>query len=144
MNCITETVAGLGAAALLMGTAHWISGRVQEKDPPKDTLLPLDTTNERYEELIHHPSWHFYGPQFPRKESILEARNRMFAKHPNTTFISLHLGNWPENLDYVDHVLDRLPNVVVEFGAREAELGRQPRRAHEFFLKNQDRILFSR
>jgi len=66
----------------------------------------------------------------------------MFAKHPNTTFISLHLGNWPENLDYVEGVLARLPNVVVEFGAREAELGRQPRRAREFFLKNQDRILF--
>ena len=31
---------------------------------------------------------------------------------------------------------------MVEFGAREAELGRQPRRAREFFLKYQDRIMF--
>jgi hypothetical protein len=30
----------------------------------------------------------------------------------------------------------------VEFGAREAELGRQPRRAREFFLEFQDRIMF--
>ena len=31
---------------------------------------------------------------------------------------------------------------MVEFGARQAELGRQPKRAREFFLKYQDRILF--
>jgi predicted TIM-barrel fold metal-dependent hydrolase len=109
---------------------------------PEAFFLPLDATNERYEELIHNPDWHFYGPKFPSKQSILEARDRMFAKHPNTTFISLHVANWPENLDYVSALLDRLPNVVVEFGAREAELGRQPRRARRFFLQYQDRILF--
>ena len=109
---------------------------------PEAFFRSLDPTNERYEELIHHPDWHFYGPKFPSKESILEARNRAFAKHPNTTFISLHVGNWPENLDYVSDLLHRLPNVVVEFGAREAELGRQPRRARKFFLHYQDRILF--
>ena len=31
---------------------------------------------------------------------------------------------------------------MVEFGAREAELGRQPRRARRFFLQYQDRICF--
>jgi uncharacterized protein len=30
----------------------------------------------------------------------------------------------------------------VEFGAREAELGRQPRRARQFFMDFQDRIMF--
>jgi len=109
---------------------------------PEAFFHPLDNTNERYEELIDNPDWLFYGPKFPSKEAILEARNRMFARHPNTTFISLHVGNWPENLDYVSDVLNRLPNVVVEFGAREAELGRQPRRARKFFLECQDRILF--
>jgi predicted TIM-barrel fold metal-dependent hydrolase len=109
---------------------------------PEAFFHPLDAANERYEELIDNPDWLFCGPQFPSKESILDARNRMFAKHPNTTFISLHLGNWPEDLDYVSDVLNRHPNVAVEFGAREAELGRQPRRARRFFLEYQDRILF--
>jgi len=36
----------------------------------------------------------------------------------------------------------RFPNVNVEFGAREAELGRQRRRTREFFIKYQDRIMF--
>ena len=109
---------------------------------PEAFFHPVDATNERYEELIERPEWSFYGPKFPTMESILEARNRMFARHPNTTFISLHVGNWPENLDYVSNVLDQHPNVVVEFGSREAELGRQPRRARRLFLEYQDRVLF--
>ena len=109
---------------------------------PEAFFLPFDATNERYEELADNPDWSFYGPQFPSKEAILEARDRVFARHPNTTFIALHVATWPENLDYVSDLLDRCPNVLVEFGAREAELGRQPRRARQFFLQYQDRILF--
>jgi predicted TIM-barrel fold metal-dependent hydrolase len=109
---------------------------------PEAFFHPIDNKNERYEELLSHPDWSFYGPQFPSKEDLLAARDRMFAKHPHTTFVALHVANWPENLDYVSGLLDKLPNVMVEFGAREAELGRQPRRAREFFLKYQDRIMF--
>jgi predicted TIM-barrel fold metal-dependent hydrolase len=109
---------------------------------PEAFFHPIDGENERYEELIEHPDWSFYDHDFPSKEAILAARDRMFAKHPNTTFIALHVANWPENLDYVSALLDRLPNVMTEFGAREAELGRQPRRAREFFMKYQDRIMF--
>ncbi|ABF39663.1 amidohydrolase 2 [Candidatus Koribacter versatilis Ellin345] len=109
---------------------------------PEAFFYPVDGQNERYEELINHPDWSFAGPKFPKKIDILEARNRAFAKHPNTRFVALHMGNWPENLDYVGQVLDKYPNSMVEFGAREAELGREPRRAREFFLKYQDRIMF--
>jgi predicted TIM-barrel fold metal-dependent hydrolase len=109
---------------------------------PEAFFHPIDNNNERYEELIEHPDWSFYGPQFPSKQAILDARDRMFARHPQTSFVALHVANWPENLDYVSHLLDSLPNVMIEFGAREAELGRQPRRAREFFLKYQDRIMF--
>jgi predicted TIM-barrel fold metal-dependent hydrolase len=109
---------------------------------PEAFFHPIDATNERYEELTEHPDWSFYGPQYPSKESILAARDRVFARHPHTTFVALHMANWPENLDYVSRLLDEHPNVQVEFGAREAELGRQPRRAREFFLKYQDRIMF--
>jgi predicted TIM-barrel fold metal-dependent hydrolase len=109
---------------------------------PEAFFHPIDNKNERYEELTEHPDWSFYGPQFPTKEAILAARDRVFARHPHTTFVALHVANWPENLDYVSSVLDEYPNVMTEFGAREAELGRQPRRAREFFLKYQDRIMF--
>jgi predicted TIM-barrel fold metal-dependent hydrolase len=108
---------------------------------PEAFFLPIDATNERYEELIEHPDWSFYGRDYPSLQSLLEARNRVFAKHPRTTFVSLHMG-WPENLDWVSTMLDQHPNVMVEFGAREAELGRQPRRTRELFLKYQDRVMF--
>jgi predicted TIM-barrel fold metal-dependent hydrolase len=109
---------------------------------PEAFFKPTDGHNERYEELIHNPSWSFYGPQFPSKETLLAERNHIIEKHPHTTFIALHVANWPENLDAVSAWLDKYPNMYVEFGARQAELGRQPRRAGKFFQQYQDRILF--
>jgi predicted TIM-barrel fold metal-dependent hydrolase len=108
---------------------------------PEAFFHPINGQNERYEELIENPSWSFYGSDFPSLQELLEARNRVFGRHPHTTFVSLHMG-WPENLDWVSRMLDQYPNVMVEFGAREAELGRQPRRTRDFFLKYQDRIMF--
>ncbi|HJT01976.1 MAG TPA: amidohydrolase family protein [Terriglobales bacterium] len=109
---------------------------------PEAFFHPINGENERYEELIEHPDWSFYDHGFPSKEEVMAQRDHMFAKHPHTTFVALHVANWPENLDYVSQLLDRLPNVMTEFGAREAELGREPRRAREFFLKYQNRIMF--
>jgi predicted TIM-barrel fold metal-dependent hydrolase len=109
---------------------------------PEAFFTPTDAHNERYEELMHNPTWSFYGPPFPTKTALLEERNHVFEKHPKTTFIALHVANWPENLDVVSEWLRKYPNMYVEFGAREAELGRQPRRAYKFFTEFQDRILF--
>ena len=109
---------------------------------PEAFFHPIDATNERYEELIEHPDWSFYGPQFPSMEEVFRQRDHMFTKHPNTKFVALHFGNWPENLDFVEGMLKKYPNVMIEFGAREGELGRQPRRAREVFMKYPDRIMF--
>ena len=109
---------------------------------PEAFFTPTDKNNERYEELMHNPSWSFYGPGIQSKQTLLEQRNHVFAKHPNTTFMALHVANWPENLDVVSNWLKKYPNMYVEFGAREAELGREPRRAGQFFEEFQDRILF--
>ncbi len=109
---------------------------------PEAFFHPIDASNERYEELIDHPDWSFYGPQFPSMQELLAERDRMFAKHPHTMFVALHFGSWPENLDFVDKMLQKFPNVMIETGAREAELGRQPRRTREIFLKYSDRIMF--
>ncbi len=109
---------------------------------PDAFFLPTDRFNERYEELWNHPDWSFHGKDFPSKESILEARNRVFARHPRTRFVALHVGNRSEDLDYVESCLDRYPNMHVEIGARIGEIGRQPRAAKRFFERYQDRILF--
>ena len=109
---------------------------------PEAFFHPIDARNERYEELIEHPDWSFYGPQFPSLQELFAERDRMFAKHPHTTFVALHFGSWPENLDFVEQTLQKFPNVMIETGAREGELGRQPRRTREIFLKYSDRIMF--
>ncbi len=109
---------------------------------PEAFFTPINRHNERYEELMQNPSWSFYGPKFPSKEKLLAERNHIIEKHPHTTFFALHVANWPENLDAVSSWLDKYPNMYVEFGARQAELGRQPRRATKFFTDYQDRILF--
>jgi predicted TIM-barrel fold metal-dependent hydrolase len=109
---------------------------------PEAFFTPTDAKNERYEELMRNPSWSFYGAAFPGKQELLQQRNHVIVKHPNTTFVALHVANWPENLDVVSEWLRQYPNMYVEFGAREAELGRQPRRAAKFFAEFQDRILF--
>jgi predicted TIM-barrel fold metal-dependent hydrolase len=105
-------------------------------------FTPTDRFNERFEELNNHPDWSYYGRDFPTNAELIEARNRMMARHPNTRFIVLHVGNFAENLENVSQNLDRFPNMNVDIAARIGELGRQPRAARAFFEKYQDRILF--
>jgi predicted TIM-barrel fold metal-dependent hydrolase len=109
---------------------------------PEAFFLPIDRFNERFEELNNHPDWSFYGRDFPSFQSLIDARNRVLARHPGTKFLALHLGNHAENLGAVSECLDRYPNMHVETGARVGELGRQPRAARRFFDRYQDRILF--
>lgn len=109
---------------------------------PVAFFTPTNRFNERYEELNNHPDWSFYDHDFPSNAELLEARNRMFARHPKTQFIALHVGNFSENLANVSENLDRFPNMSVDIAARIGELGRQPRTARRFFDKYQDRILF--
>lgn len=109
---------------------------------PEAFFFPTDRYNERYEELHNHPDWSFNDKDFPSNQEILEARNRVLARHPKTQFITLHVGNDAENLAYVSECMDKYPNMSVELGARIGELGRQPRTSRKFFDKYQDRILF--
>jgi len=109
---------------------------------PLAFFTPTDRFNERYEELHRHPDWSFYGRDFPSNAELIEARNRVIARHPKTHFIVLHVGNFAENLANVSEAMDRFPNMSVDIAARIGELGRQPRTARSFFEKYQDRILF--
>jgi len=109
---------------------------------PAAFFLPVDRFNERYEELAANPDWSFHGRDYPSREALLEARNRVVARHPRTRFVGLHVGNNPEDLETVSGWLERHPNLDVEIGARIAELGRQPRGTRRFFDRHRDRILF--
>lgn len=109
---------------------------------PAAFFTPLDERNERVIELMDHPEWSFYGPQFPSREDLHAQRNAVIERHPETQFIGLHVANNSEDLATVGRWLDQYPNLYVETGARLSELGRQPYTARRFFIKYQDRIMF--
>ena len=105
---------------------------------------PKDKFNERWLELRQKPS-RYRDPQTnPSFETVIAEQHDIFRKHPNTTFINAHLGWMGNDLDRLENHLATYPNVMTEIGAVLAELGRQPKRARQFFVRYQDRILFGK
>ena len=111
---------------------------------PAPFFEPVTTTNERWLELQVHPERRRPQPEFPAFEALMAERDRLFTRHPRTTFIAAHMGFHANDLGRLGRMLDAMPNVVVETGAILAELGRQPRAARAFFERYQDRVLFGK
>jgi predicted TIM-barrel fold metal-dependent hydrolase len=111
---------------------------------PKPFWDTEDEHNERWLELATHPGRKRTATDPEPWETLIEEQHRMFKKHPKTTFVAAHFGWYPNDLDKLSQLLNQLPNVVVEFGAVIAELGRQPKAARKFFEQYQDRILFGK
>jgi len=109
---------------------------------PEAFFLPTDRFNERFEELNNHPDWSFHGSDYPSFRELVDAFDRVVARHPRTQFVAVHFGLNAEHLASVSERLTRYPNLHVDTAARIGELGRQPRAARAFFEKHQDRILF--
>ena len=103
---------------------------------------PVDHRNERLEELGVHPEWSFAGPGFPTFDRLMASLESLVAAHPGTTFIGAHVGCHAEDLTRVGRLLDTYPNLAIDFSARIAELGRQPRAAAALFRAHAARILF--
>jgi predicted TIM-barrel fold metal-dependent hydrolase len=111
---------------------------------PQEFFEPIDYRNERWLEMALYSDRRYPAGQFPRFEELIAERNRMFKKHPKTTFIAAHFAYHANDLARMGKLFDEMPNVYTEVGAILAELGRQPRAAHAFFVKYQDRILFGK
>jgi predicted TIM-barrel fold metal-dependent hydrolase len=109
---------------------------------PVAFFTPLDRFNERWEELHAHPDWHFYGPEFPSFETLIEQFERLVASHPRTVFIGAHVGCYAENLGWVGRMLDSYPNFNVDIAQRISELGRQPYSTRRLLARHPDRVLF--
>lgn len=111
---------------------------------PKSFWDPMDEHNERWLELATHAGRKRADDNPAPFETLIQEQHRMFKKHPKTTFIAAHFGWYPNDLAKLSGLMDAMPNIVVEFGAVIAELGRQPKMAKAFFTKYQDRILFGK
>jgi predicted TIM-barrel fold metal-dependent hydrolase len=111
---------------------------------PQEFFQPIDNANERWLELALFRDRRLPEGQFPRFEELMAERDNLFRRHPKTTFVAAHFGWHANDLGRLGKMLDAMPNVHVETGAILAELGRQPRAAHDFFVKYQDRIVFGK
>lgn len=112
---------------------------------PKAFWESYNSLNERWKELGDHPNWWFgdTNKYLPRLE-LLEALNRVIARHPKTKFVCVHFANNAEDLDWVEKALDRYPNMNADLAARVPEIGRHdPDKVRRLFLKHQDRIFFA-
>lgn len=109
---------------------------------PQEFFQPLDYENERWLELALFPGRRNEGSV--SFDELMEERDNLFRRHPNTTFIAAHFGWHANDLQRAARMLDEFPNVYVEVGAILYDLGRQPRAAREFFIRYQDRILFGK
>jgi predicted TIM-barrel fold metal-dependent hydrolase len=111
---------------------------------PQEFFQPLDYQNERWLEMALYSERRFLPPKYPTFEQLMAERDRLFKRHPKTTFIAAHMGWHANDLARLGRMFDEMPNVYGEVGAVLYDLGRQPRTAREFLVKYQDRVLFGK
>jgi predicted TIM-barrel fold metal-dependent hydrolase len=110
---------------------------------PESFWKPVDAKNERAAELRAHPGWSLHGKDVPSFDEILAELERRVARHPKTTFVSVHFGNCAEHPDRVARALRKYPNLYIDTAARIPEIGRRPsEEMRRFFIEFQDRILY--
>jgi predicted TIM-barrel fold metal-dependent hydrolase len=99
---------------------------------------PADERND----LRRSANWSLHGKGTPGYAEMIAKFERVLERHPRTRFVSVHAFNLANDLGALGRLLDRHPNVDVDFAARMWELARQPFSAGRFFSKYADRILF--
>jgi predicted TIM-barrel fold metal-dependent hydrolase len=111
---------------------------------PQEFWQPIDYNNERWLELALFPRRRYPPEQFPSFEELMTERDNMLRRNKGTTFVIAHLGWHANDLARLGKLMTELPNVHTEVGAVLYDIGRQPRAAHDFFVRFQDRILFGK
>ncbi len=100
---------------------------------------PLDVFQERTPDYQHFSQW---GKDVPSYQELIDARDRLLARHPKNTFIACHLGNQGNDLVTLGKELDRYPNLYLDISARDYEVGRAPRAAVKFLTRYRNRVMF--
>jgi len=111
---------------------------------PQEFWQTIDYTNERWLELALFPGRRYPSEAFPSFEQLMTERDNLLRRHRNTTFVIAHMGWHANDLGRLSRMLESMPNVHTEVGAVLYDIGRQPRAAHDFFVRFQDRILFGK
>ena len=97
---------------------------------------------DEHNDLRRSANWSLHGKGTPGYAEMIAKFERVLERHPRTRFVSVHAFNLANDLGALGRLLDRHPNVDVDFAARMWELARQPFSAGRFFSRYADRILF--
>ena len=112
---------------------------------PAEFFQPLDFNNERWLELALYPDRRYQDrSKFPTFEELMTERDNLIKRHQNTVWVLAHMGWHANDLARLGKMFDANPNLYGELGAVLYDIGRQPKYAHDFFLKYQDRIIFGK
>ena len=111
---------------------------------PQEFYKTVDYSNERWLELSLFPGRRVSPAQHPNFDELMKERDNLFRRNPKTTFVAAHMGWHANDLERLGRMLTEMPNVYVDVGAVLYDIGRQPRAAHDFFVRFQDRILFGK
>lgn len=116
---------------------------IHTADPP-EFWQPIDYNNERWLELALFPNRRYPADVNPSFEQLMTERDNLVRRNKGTTFVIAHMGWHANDLGRLGKMMDEMPNMLTEVGAVLYDIGRQPRAAHDFFVKYQDRILFGK
>jgi len=81
---------------------------------PAPFYEPPDERNDLRRSL----NWSLYGKGTPGFEGMQRRFQEVLRRHPHTTFVAVHAFNLANDLGRVGELLDRYPNVQVDFAAR--------------------------
>jgi hypothetical protein len=110
---------------------------------PDVAWQPLEGNESGYYKT--HPEWHLYGrKEVPSKAAILEARDRVIARHRGLRVIGCHLGSNEDDLAQLARRLDAHANFAVDVASRVRFLARmEADTVRQFVTKYQDRIIYA-
>ncbi|HEY3235365.1 MAG TPA: amidohydrolase family protein [Polyangiaceae bacterium] len=111
---------------------------------PRACWEPLNESSPHYEYYRDNPEWHMHSrPDFPSHQALVDARDRVVARHPKLRMIGAHLGSLEYDVAEIAKRLDSFPNFAVDTAARMGDLAlKEPPRVRDFFTKYEDRVLW--
>jgi len=83
--------------------------------------------------------------KYGTREDHYRMWENVMQEYPGTPWLAAHLGGNPEDLGRLQRLLDKYPNLYMDCSATKwmvRELCAQRDAAREFFIRNQDRIMF--
>ena len=121
-------------------------------DSPKYKPVFEEVTSRKMAIMTHigDPETWYQGKyadvaKYGTREDHYKMWESVMGEHPDVPWIGAHMGGNPEDLPRLQRMLDRYPNLMLDCSATRwmaREISARRDAAREFFIRNQDRILF--